>query len=93
MFAITKGGRHIVDSRALTEDIKPSILVLLLERQTEERPIAVPRLKSTMGDRELAALLNRAAAVIENPTSETCSDRDDLVRQLTTEAAKRNPDF
>ena len=59
----------------------------------EEETQAVPRLKSTMGDREFAVLLNRAAAVIENPTSETRSDRDDLVRQLTTEAAKRDPDL
>lgn len=35
-FAITKGGRHIVDSRALTEDIKPSILVLLMDTAAEE---------------------------------------------------------
>lgn len=93
MFAITRGGRHIVDSRALTEDIKPSILVLLLDRETEERPVAVPRLKSTMADRDLANLLNRAAAVIERPNSEVRSDRADLARQLTAEAAKRNPDF
>lgn len=36
-FAITKGGRHIVDTRALTEDIKPSILVLLMDTADEER--------------------------------------------------------
>ena len=41
-FAITKGGRHIVDSRALTEDIKPSILVLLLETSEETRAAASP---------------------------------------------------
>ncbi len=35
-FCITKGGRHIVDTRALTEDIKPSILVLLLNTVEEE---------------------------------------------------------
>ncbi|TVV76975.1 hypothetical protein [Sphingomonas solaris] len=93
MFGITKGGRHIVDTRALTEDIKPSILVLLLDRQTEERPVAVPRLKSTMSDRDLGNLLNRVAAVIEAPSSEIRSDREDLVRQLTAEAAKRNPDL
>lgn len=36
-FCITKGGRHIVDSRALTEDIKPSIMVLLLDTIEEEQ--------------------------------------------------------
>jgi len=36
-FAITKGGRHIVDTRALTENIKPSILVLLMDTDEEER--------------------------------------------------------
>jgi hypothetical protein len=36
-FAITRGGRHIVDTRALTENIKPSILVLLMESDEEER--------------------------------------------------------
>lgn len=35
-FAITKGGRHVVDSRPLSEDTKPSILVLLLDTLTEE---------------------------------------------------------
>jgi len=93
LFAITEGGRHIVDSRGLTEDIKPAILVLLLDRQDEERPVTIPVRKSTMSDRDLANLLNRAAAVIESPNSEIRSERDDLVRQLTTEAAKRNPDF
>lgn len=36
-FAITKGGRHIVDTRTLTEDIKPSILVILMDTVEEER--------------------------------------------------------
>ncbi|MHA0337486.1 hypothetical protein [Sphingomonas aquatilis] len=36
-FCITKGGRHIVDTRALTEDIKPSIMVLLLDTAVEEQ--------------------------------------------------------
>ena len=36
-FCITRGGRHIVDTRALTEDIKPSIMVLLLDTAEEER--------------------------------------------------------
>ncbi|MET4666428.1 hypothetical protein [Sphingomonas sp. PvP056] len=36
-FAITGGGRHIVDTRALTENIKPSILVMLMETVEEER--------------------------------------------------------
>lgn len=36
-FAITRGGRHIVDTRALTENIKPSILVMLMETAEEER--------------------------------------------------------
>ena len=36
-FCMTKGGRHIVDTRALTEDIKPSIMVLLLDTADEER--------------------------------------------------------
>ena len=31
-FAITRGGRQVVDSRALAESIKPSILVLLLDQ-------------------------------------------------------------
>ena len=36
-FAITRGGRHIVDTRALTENIKPSILVMLMDTAEEER--------------------------------------------------------
>ena len=36
-FAITGGGRHIVDTRALTENIKPSILVMPMETAEEER--------------------------------------------------------
>lgn len=36
-FAITGGGRHIVDTRAFTENIKPSILVMLMETVEEER--------------------------------------------------------
>lgn len=36
-FCITKGGRHIVDTRALTEDIKPSIMVLVLDTAAEEQ--------------------------------------------------------
>jgi len=36
-FCITKGGRHIVDTRALTEDIKPSIMVLPLDTAAEEQ--------------------------------------------------------
>ena len=36
-FAITGGGRHIVDTCALTENIKPSILVMLMETVEEER--------------------------------------------------------
>ena len=31
------GGRHIVDTRALTEDIKPSIMVLPLDTAAEEQ--------------------------------------------------------
>ncbi|MEP3145488.1 hypothetical protein [Qipengyuania citrea] len=36
-FAITRGGAHIVDSRPLPEERKPSILVLLLERLAGDR--------------------------------------------------------
>ena len=35
-FAITKGGAHVVDSRDLPEERKPSILVLMLDRIAAE---------------------------------------------------------
>ncbi len=48
-FAITKGGRHIVDTRALTEGIKPSILVLLMDTAEEERARAAMLKNETPG--------------------------------------------
>lgn len=39
-----------------------------------------------MKTRDLANLLNRAAAVIEDPASETASDRADLIAALTDHA-------
>jgi len=35
-FGITREGKHVVDARELTEDTKPSILVLLLDTIEEE---------------------------------------------------------
>jgi len=35
-FGITRGGKHVVDARELTEDTKPSIIVLLLDTIEEE---------------------------------------------------------
>ena len=35
-FAITRGGKFVADSRPLDEDIKPSILVLMLDKAGEE---------------------------------------------------------
>ena len=87
-FAITRGGRHITDSRPLGEDEKPSILVLLMDEAGDEPPHPAPDLLS-MKDRDLANLLNRAAAVIADPDSEIRSHRDDLVDTLHAEAAKR----
>ena len=87
-FAITRGGRHVIDSRRLAEDEKPSILVLLMDEAEEEpAPLAPDRLP--MKDRDLAHLLNRAAAVITAPGSEIRSDREDLIDTLTAEAARR----
>lgn len=45
-----------------------------------------------MKSRDLANLLNRAAAVIEDPNSETRSNREDLINQLVHEANQLNPD-
>ena len=87
-FAIARHGRHIVDSRPLPEDGKPSILVLLMNEAGEEpAPLAPDRLP--MKDRDLADLLNRAASVITAPGSEIRSDREDLIDILTAEAARR----
>ena len=41
-FGITQGGRHIVDTRALTEEIKPSVLVLLLDTKAEDERRLAP---------------------------------------------------
>ena len=87
-FAITRGGRHVIDSRPLGEDEKPSILVLLMDEAGDEPPHPAPE-RLPMKDRDLAELLTRAAAVITDPDSDIRSHRDDLVDTLHAEAAKR----
>ncbi|MDR6790503.1 hypothetical protein J2Y58_003886 [Sphingomonas sp. BE138] len=89
-FAITRGGRHITDSRPLGEDEKPSIVVVLMSRVGEEPPRSETASR-VMKDRDLAALLTRAASVITAPDSEIRSHRDHLVDLLQAEAARRNP--
>ena len=89
-FAITRGGRHITDSRPLGEDEKPSIVVVLMSRVGEESPRSETASR-VMKDRDLAALLTRAASVITAPDSEIRSHRDHLVDLLQAEAARRNP--
>lgn len=89
-FALTRGGRHVIDSRPLDEAEKPSILVLLMDEAGDEPAHPAPE-RRPMKDRDLADLLTRAAAVITDPDSEIRSDRSDLVDTLHAEAAKRRP--
>jgi len=53
-------------------------------RQNEENDTASLSLKP----RDMAALLNRAAAVIDDPESETRTERDGLAADLCAEAVK-----
>lgn len=87
-FAITRGGRFVADSRPLDEDIKPSILVLMLDKAGEE-PARSATKPAPMSDTDLAALLTRAAEVVAAPDSRIASDRNALAGQLTAEAAVR----
>jgi len=87
-FAITRGGRHIIDSRPLDEDEKPSILVLLMEKAGDEPPRPAPD-RLPMKDRDLATLLDRAAMVLADPHEHVLTDHGDLVDTLTAEAARR----
>ena len=87
-FAITRGGKFVADSRPLDEEIKPSILVLMLDKAGEEAAHPT-RPDGGRKDRDLADLLDRAAAVIADPDSEIRSDRNDLVDSLHAEAAIR----
>ncbi|WP_143483048.1 hypothetical protein, partial [Pseudomonas aeruginosa] len=80
-FAITRGGKFVADSRPLDEDIKPSILVLMLDKAGDEPARSATR-PAPMKDRDLADLLGRAAAVVADPDSEIRSHRDDLVDLL-----------
>ena len=52
-FAITRGGRFVADSRPLDEDIKPSILVLMLDKAGEE-PARSATKPAPMSDTDLA---------------------------------------
>ncbi|NJC35419.1 MULTISPECIES: hypothetical protein [Sphingomonas] len=87
-FAITRGGRFVADSRPLDEDIKPSILVLMLDKAGEE-PARSATKPAPMSDTDLAALLTRAAEVVAAPDSRIASHRNTLAGQLIAEAAIR----
>lgn len=89
-FAVTGGGRHVIDSRVLDEAEKPSILVLLMDEAGEEPP-RPDTSRRPLTDRDLAELLTQAASVITDPESEIRSRRDSLVEALRAEAAKRGP--
>ena len=58
-FAITRGGKFVADSRPLDEEIKPSILVLMLDKAGEEAAHPT-RPDGGRKDRDLADLLDRA---------------------------------
>ena len=87
-FAITRGGRHIIDSRPLDEDEKPSIVVVLMDKAGDE-PSRPNRTSAPNKDRVLADLLDRAATVISDPHDNILADHSDLVDTLTAEAARR----
>ena len=87
-FAITRGGRHVIDSRPLAEDEKPSILVLLMDEAGDEPPRPA-RERLPMKDRDLADLLDRAAMVLADPHEHVLADHGDLIDTLTAEAARR----
>ena len=87
-FAITRGGKFVADSRPLDEEIKPSILVLMLDKAGEE-PARSATNPAPMSDIDLAALLTRAAEVVAAPDSRIASHRNTLAGQLIAEAAIR----
>ena len=83
-FAITRGGKFVADSRPLDEEIKPSILVLMLDKAGEE-PARSATNPAPMSDIDLAALLTRAAEVVAAPDSRIASHRNTLAGQLIAE--------
>ena len=87
-FAITRGGKFVADSRPLDEDIKPSILVLMLDKAGEEPTRPSPK-SAPMSDTDLASLLTRAAEVVAAPDSRIVSHRNALAGHLIAEAAIR----
>ena len=92
-FGIAGGGLHVADSRALPEAAKPSILVVLMDRQEDERAVQAFSANADANDKHLAGLLDRAAAAIAARIGESSEDLRRLEAELRAESAKRTTAF
>lgn len=92
-FSIAGDGRHVTDSRSLPEEAKPSILVVLMDRQDEERSVRAFSADFHEADVPLAELLGRAAAAITARIGESREDLTQLVAELRAESARRASAF